>query len=225
MAGQGRNADGLTGSQSSDAPNVVRFPGDWFGPLGELVPIGTDADTTQDEQDLYVEAPEGVGADSFWGEDAQDVHRVATPTRASRPGRRSLRLCLVLAIGGVAIAAVVLTAVLGSGTQMPGSGHVLPNRQTRSTAIAQLSTAQVKVAGHRAKAARPADNHRGRADRAAPVRHAAQQRLLVPEAARPDTSVAVTNVEADAAVSADTKEVATPSGLVSPPPNAARLNP
>jgi hypothetical protein len=81
MAGQGRNADGLTGSDPSDAPNVVRFPGDWFGPLTDLVPIdtGTDGDAEPDGPDLYADDAAGTGADSFWSEDAQDVHRLSRP--------------------------------------------------------------------------------------------------------------------------------------------------
>jgi hypothetical protein len=59
MAGQGRNADGLG---TSGTLNVIRFPGDWYGPVEDLVGVRVGAtDRT---------------ADSFWGEDAQAVHQV-----------------------------------------------------------------------------------------------------------------------------------------------------
>ena len=56
MADHGWNADGGTGGVATEkqrfreqagaahapAPNVVPFPGDWIGPLDELVPIDLD---------------------------------------------------------------------------------------------------------------------------------------------------------------------------------------
>ena len=235
MAGQGRNADGL-GSQPRDAVNVVRFPGDWFGPVGDLVTIGTDAETDHDEQDLYADEPTGVAADSFWGEDAQDVHRVEAPAPLGRPGGRSPRLRLVLPIGGVTVAAVAVTLVLGSGAQVGKPGRVAPNHQARSAAVAQLAPrSQVEGAGRPTGSARPADNDRERVDRAATVRHTAKRRLPVSDGARPHTEVAVTKVNTDAAANAATGDVATgdvatgdvatPTGFVSPPPNATQLNP
>jgi hypothetical protein len=77
MADHGWNADGAaggvaTGNSDSDsstdapkapAPNVVQFPGDWIGPLDELVPI-----------DLEPPTQEHPRASSFWDGDATAVH-------------------------------------------------------------------------------------------------------------------------------------------------------
>jgi hypothetical protein len=240
MAGQGRNADGLTGSQPRDAPNVVRFPGDWFGPLGDLVPIGTDTDREQDGQDLYVDQLGGVGADSFWGEDAEDVHRVGTPAPVSQPGGRSLRSRLVLPIGGVAVTAAAVAVMVavnpGSGTQVGKPGRVASDSQARS-AVAHLALAsQERAAGRAAGLARPVDNAREHAHRLATPRHTtAKHGLPASIGARPNVYVTVTQGNTAAAANAAagdvstgdvvTGDVATPTGLVSPPPNATQLNP
>ena len=71
MAGQGRNADGLG---TSGTLNVIRFPGDWYGPVEDLVPVGADAEPDE-EIGVRVGATDRT-ADSFWGEDAQAVHQV-----------------------------------------------------------------------------------------------------------------------------------------------------
>jgi hypothetical protein len=77
MADHGRNADGATGgiatgdkgaagATSADQaaePNVVPFPGDWIGPLDELVPINLEP-PEQDSPD----------ASSFWDGDPTAVH-------------------------------------------------------------------------------------------------------------------------------------------------------
>ena len=237
MAGQGRNADGLTGSQPRDAPNVVRFPGDWFGPLGDLVPIGTDANTEQDDQDLGADETAGFGADSFWGEDAQEVHRVATPAAARRPGRRSPRLRLLLPIGGVAVAALAVTVVLGSGTLAGKPGGGSHNRPAR-LAVARLGAASpAKSAGRLTGSAKPTEHDRqhvggdrGRANRATAMRRAAKHDLPASAGARSDLDVSVRTVNTDAAANVATGDVATgdvetPAGLVPPPPNATQLTP
>ncbi len=81
MAGQGRNADGLG---TSDTLNVIRFPGDWYGPSEALVPIGADAETDE-ETGVRLVATDS-SADSFWGEDAQAVHQVDELADGHRPG-------------------------------------------------------------------------------------------------------------------------------------------
>jgi hypothetical protein len=77
MADHGRNADGATGgiatgnagtadatrAEPAAAPNVVAFPGDWIGPLDELVPINLEP-PEQDSPD----------ASSFWDGDPTAVH-------------------------------------------------------------------------------------------------------------------------------------------------------
>ena len=233
MAGQGRNADGLTGSQPRDAPNVVRFPGDWFGPLGDLVPIGRDADTEQSEPDLYVDESAELGADSFWGEDAEEVHRVATPTPERRPGRRSPRSRLLLplgVLGGVAVAAVAVVIVLGSGTQVGKSGRLSHDRSAR-LAVAHLTTAPpVTTAAHPARPAKPAERDLKHANRATTVRRTEKRRSPAPASAPPHVDVDVRTVDTGVAANAETGDpaagdLATPTGLVSPPPNATQLTP
>jgi hypothetical protein len=233
MAGQGRNADGLTGSQPRDALNVVRFPGDWFGPLGDLVPIGTDADTEQDEPDLYVDEPAGLGADSFWGEDAEEVHRVATPTPVSRPGRGSPRSRLLLplgALGGVAAAAVAVVVVLGSGTHVGKPGRVSHGRPPQ-LAVAHLATEpSAKATTRPTRPAKPAQPDRNHANRATTVRPDAKRRSAVSAGGLPHVNVAVRTVDTDVAANVTTGDVVTadvtaPTGLVSPPPNATQLTP
>jgi hypothetical protein len=231
MAGHGRNADGLTGSQPRDALNVVRFPGDWFGPLGDLVPIGTGADTEQDEHDLYADDPDGVGADSFWGEDAQDVHRVDTSAPVASTGRPSLRLRLLFG-GGVAAAAaaVAATVVLGSGTLLGSGAQVgkpggVPHGSHVQSAAHLTLAAQLKAAGRRTGLARSADNDRERAETAAMVRHTAKRGLPASAGVLPHSNQAVTQADTEVAAYAGTGDVATPTGLVPPPPNAMQLNP
>jgi hypothetical protein len=93
MADHGWNADGAaggvaTGNSDSDsstgaaqgpAPNVVQFPGDWIGPLDELVPIDLDPPTQEHPR-----------ASSFWDGDATAVHEAVgaagPPAGAAGPG-------------------------------------------------------------------------------------------------------------------------------------------
>jgi hypothetical protein len=223
MAGQGRNADGLTESGPGDAVNVVRFPGDWFGPLGDLVPIGTDAEGERDEQDPYGEEPSGPGADSFWGGDAEAAHRVGTPALLSR--RRSRRLRLMLPIGAAAAVAVAVTVVLSSGTQVGGAGRVLHEHKA-GPATAKLSAAsQSKPSRLTTRSSGPARSTRERAKGAVVTRHPAEPRATVSAEARPHAELAVTEVNSEAAVNAEPGDLASPSGPVSPPPNAAQANP
>ncbi len=93
MADHGRNADGATGgiatgntgaadatsAEPAVAPNVVAFPGDWIGPLDELVPIHLEPH----EQD-------GPDASSFWDGDPTAVHEAigSDAPRAGSSGQR-----------------------------------------------------------------------------------------------------------------------------------------
>jgi hypothetical protein len=177
MAGQGRNADGLIGSERRDAVNVVRFPGDWFGPVGDLVPIGTDPDGAQ-EPDLLGAEPDDIGADSFWSEDAEAAHRVGAPAVGSPPHSRPR--WMVLPIGTAVAGAVALVVVLSAGTGPGGRGRVIHGRRAQPS---------------------PAIN------------------------ARPHDEPAVTTVSTAAAVRPEPGDLASPTGLVSPPPNASLTNP
>ena len=75
-------------AQGSDTVNVVRFPGDWFGPLEDLVPIGVAAEPGNAERDVAgrdvagrdVPGPEagepGIGTHSAAGQrHSFSVHR------------------------------------------------------------------------------------------------------------------------------------------------------
>jgi len=228
MAGQGWNADGLTGSHPRDAPNVVRFPGNWIGPLDELVPIGRDADTQLDKQNLYADESDGVGAAAFWSEDAQDVHRVGTPAPVSPPEGRRRRLRLAIPVGGfaVAVAAVVaaITVALGSGTHLgePGPG----SHGSQSPSTAELAAApRVKTSARRTASAGRGANSKERSSRAGKRRHAESYRAPKSAQASARTDKAVTKVSTEPADNASTGDVASPTGAVSPPPDAAQLNP
>lgn len=224
MAGQGRNADGLTGSQPPDALNVVRFPGDWFGPVGDLVPIGTDADVAQDEQDLYAGELNRFGANSFWGEDAEDVHRVEMPVPVRARLQRSLGLRL-LPFGGIAVAAVAVAAVLALGTQAGKPGHVSYDSQGRSD-VANLAVAShPDLSGRPTASGRLAASDRERSDRAALARHTAKHGLPRSVGVRSYGDVTGARASTGEAVDSATEDVATPTGPVSPPPNATQLNP
>jgi hypothetical protein len=286
MAGQGRNADGLAGSQPPDALNVVRFPGDWFGPLGDLVPI--DIGSERDEQAAYADDPARVApliyadelaevaADAFWGEDAQDVHRVrshepppkpaaqARPVRRSGPPRR-----LVLPVVGAALAALLVTAIFSSGATVtePKRVSLDPPPQSPVTQLATASPSKETI--RQVRLAESAATDQAAADKRRTGRHATNHssskaaRLHHPSvsaAARPpgetlvsprQTVVAATDnnvpgtendvagtendvagtrrvggkVKTQVAANASTGEVASPTGVVSPPPNATQPNP
>jgi len=221
MAGQGRNADGLTESGPGDAVNVVRFPGDWFGPLGDLVPIGTDTEGERNEQDPYGEEPDGAGADSFWGGDAEAAHRVGTPASVSRP--RSRRLRLMLPVGAAATVAVAVTVVISAGTQAGGPGRVLHEHKAGAVKLAAAS--QSKPPRRTTGSSGPARSTRERAKGAVVTRHTAESRATLSADPRPHAQLAVTEVNREAAVNAEPGDLASPSGPVSPPPNAAQANP
>jgi hypothetical protein len=60
------------GEEEADpAANVVRFPGDWFGPRDELVPFGPTAPGA-DADESPVPGP--VRAQDFWGEESASIH-------------------------------------------------------------------------------------------------------------------------------------------------------
>jgi hypothetical protein len=251
MAGQGRNADGLTGSNPSDATNVVRFPGDWFGPLSDLVPIdtGTDGDAEPDAPVLYADDAGGAGADSFWSEDAQDVHRVGTPLHeyhrvgVPAPGVQSLRtasplssflrpprgLRLAVPIGGLAalaaVAVISLTGVVGSGAEVakPGNASHLGHGRTTGSELAAAPRASGSDRTTRSAKPEPrADKH---SRRLAHARHTVPHRAPASAGTRPRTATEETEVNTAVTANTSTGDVPSPTGIVSPPPNATQLNP
>jgi hypothetical protein len=249
MAGQGRNADGLAGAQSPDAPNVVQFPGNWFGPLGDLVPIDTGSE--RDEQAGYADDPCGFGGDAFWGEDAQDVHRVGgpgpAPAPAPRPGRRSPPRRMMVPVGAAVVVAAVVTAVLSSGiaaqpkrvsrdqqpqsplTQLSGASQ--PTQSVRQIGWAGVAAKHRDDAG-KSRTPRRVTGRRVSATAGPRTSAAAGYGASASAATRPPAGTAVPRTEsvgtedkAGLAANAARGDVASPTGLVSPPPNAARLNP
>jgi hypothetical protein len=125
----------------------VRFPGDWVGPLEELVPFGPSADRAEPAQP------------DFWGEDSaalQDAVEVPEPVAPSvpkivRPRRR--QRVVVLAAVGVAAISIVFAAVVGA----LGSGGSRPQPVTFAVANIPPLAAQKPVSRrirHRAVAPR-----------------------------------------------------------------------
>jgi hypothetical protein len=230
MAGQGRNADGLIGSEPRDAVNVVRFPGDWFGPLGDLVPIGTDADSERDEQDRYGDDPDGLVADSFWSEDAEAAHRVGTAASTFQRGARARPLRVVLPLGVAAVVAVVLAVALIAGGHAGWRGRILHAPKDRPAAARLAAAPPLK-----APRVTPGSAKRGGGDRkhakrdgkhpkrVRVIRHPAHYRTSLAVAARPH--IAVTDVSSDVSVNSAPSDRASPTGFVSPPPDAAQANP
>jgi hypothetical protein len=83
------------GGEARAQANVVPFPGDWFGPRQELVPIGKRAYSESEQRheddelaELAVAAP--PRPDAFWGEDSAEIHAVMPrPDDDERRGRRA----------------------------------------------------------------------------------------------------------------------------------------
>jgi hypothetical protein len=70
------------------ADNVVHFPGNWIGPLEDLVPFGPSAERAAGADPLRLAADPSamtdspaLSADAFWGEDAGSIHAVVQPPR------------------------------------------------------------------------------------------------------------------------------------------------
>jgi hypothetical protein len=127
---------------------VLRFPGDWVGPLEELVPFGPAADRE----------PSPAEPD-FWGEDSAVLQGVVEALEEPRqPERQPLRLGPLLLPAGAVLAAVLfaVAAVLG------GSPSRAPHVRAVTFAIGSLprlapTTAQdvMKRPKHHAATARP----------------------------------------------------------------------
>ncbi len=131
------------GDEEVDATaNVVHFPGDWFGPREELVPVGPRATPKDDAEGPgraerrdrgkglghgdadEVAAPTPVRADDFWGKASASIHDAmegpsapepASPVQRRKPTRRFRRPALPAMSGGrgaLRVAGVGCAAVL-----------------------------------------------------------------------------------------------------------------
>lgn len=151
MADHGRNADGGTGggttrhtgtsdATGAGAPNVVPFPGDWIGPLDELVPIDSDLpEETKSSASSFWDGdptavPEAVGSRSHRVSAARSraTHNqpVAGASSWQRPRRRGPSGALIsgIVLGLLAVCLVVMV-VSGGGlskgtTSEPSTGVV-----------------------------------------------------------------------------------------------------
>jgi len=112
----GRDNDIHGPPSQGEEDNVVRFPRDWFGPIEDLVPIGSRADEAEVIElgpgaaardggaehgrcaepgtagEMESAAGAGGAAEDFWGEAAASVHLAVEPPR--RAYQRSTRLGL-----------------------------------------------------------------------------------------------------------------------------------
>ncbi len=124
------------------ADNVVHFPGNWIGPLEDLVPFGPSAERAAGADPLRLAADPSamtdspaLSADAFWGEDAGSIHAVVQPPRggavtagsatgtATGPGEAGL------VTAGRAAPAIATGAAAVQGADGPGA----PARGSRRT--------------------------------------------------------------------------------------------
>ena len=92
---------------------MLRFPGDWVGPLEDLVPFGPSADRES-----------GSAMPDFWGEDSavlQDA--VEAPEQPRPPHRQRLRVRRWLLPAGAALAAVLYAVAAFLGGTTPTAPH------------------------------------------------------------------------------------------------------
>jgi hypothetical protein len=123
---EGRNTE----SGEQEAPprtNVVRLPRDWLGPRDELVPFGPRASSEDAEEPPPT-------AEDFWGERSASIHDALQapadsidPPAGTQARRRFDRRPRAAAVGGLAVALVVLIGVVSivlspSGAQRPTTG-------------------------------------------------------------------------------------------------------
>jgi hypothetical protein len=173
---------------------ILRFPGDWVGPLEELVPFGPSAD-----RESSAEAPD------FWGEesaalqdaveaaDALETPEPRPPRRERLPLRRRplpLRRWLLPAAAVAAAALFAVAAMLGRTPPSSPQVHVVP------FAIASIPSLAPAPPAHKQQPARH--------------RRAASHHLRHPKSARPATASTTTAVSAP--------PVTTPSSTYHPAP-------
>jgi hypothetical protein len=162
MTVQGRNPDGQ--AERPDVVNVVPFPGDWFGPVEDLVPIPTDGPEAESPavraqreweelRDSGIPSPD-ADAISFWGEETYTRPAPEPEREAGRPaGRRrsNRRWAVLVAIAGAvaAIAVILLVGIglAGAGGQRGRPGHAASRRS--GTVLAAASKPLVGRAGAR----------------------------------------------------------------------------
>jgi len=237
MAGQGRNADGVTGTHPPNAVNVVRFPGNWFGPLSDLVTVGTDADDARVDKDLFTGEPGDNAASSFWGEDAADDRRggkaegvvspeAVAPTPQLSASRGSFGWQWATPIGCAAIAVVAVVGVLTSGANTTQPVRALHRPPARHAAVKPAVAPEVTIWLDRASSAGPVPGHRDKAVKARGASHVSRPRSPVPSTARRQPETVVVGVGAERlTATATTGDIDSPTGVVSPPPSTTQVNP
>ncbi len=234
MAGQGRNADGLIGPHPPDAVNVVRFPGDWFGPLSDLVTVGTDADDVRDDDDRFVREPADNAAGAFWGEDAADDQEVGKATQGVRSpeeaahtpklaaNRRSSRWQWATPIGCAFVAVVAFLSAGANATQPAQTSYRHP---ARHATVKPAVTPEVKIRVGRKSPAGLDPRHRDKALDDRPASRASRRLSLVPSSARRPTRTVVGAGTPRITATATTGDIDSPTGVVTPPPSATQANP
>ena len=96
------------GRETIEGGVVLRFPGDWVGPLEELVPFGPSAER---------HASPSESEPDFWGEDSAALHdAVEAPQRSAPRVPRRVPKRRALLTAGAVVAALLLgiAALLGS---------------------------------------------------------------------------------------------------------------
>ena len=105
---------------------VLRFPGDWVGPLEELVPFGPSAD-----RDVSPGQTEG----DFWGEDSAALQDAVEAPPQPRPVKARSNRVRHRLLAGSAVAAAVL---VGVALFLGGQGSRAPNVHGVTFAIANI---------------------------------------------------------------------------------------
>jgi hypothetical protein len=107
--------DQAGGPETIEGGVVLRFPGDWVGPLDELIPFGPSADR---------EPSPTTSEPDFWGEDSAALQdAVEAPQPSAPPLPRPARVRHPLAAGAV-VAAVLLGIAAVLGSQSSSAPHV-----------------------------------------------------------------------------------------------------
>jgi hypothetical protein len=237
MAGQGRNADGLIGSHPRNAVNVVRFPGDWFGPLSDLVTVGSDAEDAREYHDRFAREPADNAAGVFWGEDAADDRRsgevtegVPSSDAVAPTPRRSLRRDWfswrrAVPSGCAAIAVVAVVVALASGANATQSAHTLVRPTARHLTVKPAVVPEVKIWLGRTSSTGLGLRHRDKALNDRRASRPSRRLSPVPSAAQRQTRTVVGAANPQLMATATTGNIDSPTGVVSPPPSATQANP
>lgn len=110
--------------QTIEGGVILRFPGDWVGPLEELVPFGPAADREA--------SPTGP---DFWGEDSAALQDAVEASEEATPApHRAVRDRRWLLSAGAALAAVLFAVAAALG----GSGSTAPRVHGMAFATASI---------------------------------------------------------------------------------------